>query len=164
MARIRSKAWLTLMMVLALTFLVSSLIPSAAAAPTRRPHLSSKRDVGNQETVPLTLVQSTDVARLGIAPSPGSIGSNDPAEELFPPNHDFEQEMGSGHGGGPAPMAHPSPSFTHVNAYGGRASTTRTSGSPATATSSAWSRPTRPCASAASVRTVLRTGSRSSSP
>ena len=107
MARIRPKAWPALMMVLALALLVSSLIPSAAAAPSRRPHLPSKRDVGNQETVPLTLVQSTDVAQLGIAPSPHSVGSNDPAKELFPPNHDFEQEMGSDHGGGSRPDPSP---------------------------------------------------------
>ena len=119
MARIRLKAWPALMMVLASAFLVSSLIPSAAAAPARRPRLASKRDVGNQETVPLTLVQSTNVAKLGIAPSPQGVSSNDPAEELFPPNHDFEQEMGEGHGGGGgAPTPRPNALFTHVNAFG----------------------------------------------
>jgi hypothetical protein len=118
MARIPLKAWRALMMVLALAFLVASLIPSAAAAPARRPHHASKRDVGNQETVPLTLVHSTNVAPLGIAPSSRSVGSNNPAEELFPPNHDFEQEMDSGPGGGNPPQAHSTPLSTGVNAFG----------------------------------------------
>ena len=118
MARIRFKAWLAPTLVMALAFLVASLIPAAASAPARRPHHASRRNVGSQETVPLTLVQSTNVARLGIAPSARSVGNNNPAEELFPPNHDFEQEMASGPGGGIAPTAHVSPLSLQVNAFG----------------------------------------------
>ncbi|MGH2595258.1 MAG: hypothetical protein ACRDH7_04765 [Actinomycetota bacterium] len=118
MSRTRKRAWPTLVIVSALALLVSSIVIAAQAAPTARLHLASRRDVGNQEMVPLTL-QSSNQPLAGVSSGGGqSIGSNDPAKELFPAGHSFEQELGSGTTVVPVPTPKPNSLLTSVNPFG----------------------------------------------
>jgi hypothetical protein len=119
MARIPRKRWLPLAIALAFGLLIPSIAPSAVAGLARPAATTRAREtsVGTQETVPLTLVQRTNVADAMI-PRPFTIGSSDPAQELFPPGHGFEQELQQFPSTVPIPTPGSTPVTTDVNRLG----------------------------------------------
>lgn len=123
MAGIRRRAWPTLTIVSALALLAPLFVPNALATPPSpaRPLLSTRSDVGTQETATLTLQQAAVAPQLSPVSGGQSISTSDPAKELFPPGHSFEQEAAAPGTQGPGtqgPTPRSNPVQTSVNPFG----------------------------------------------